>query len=135
MQIVVVRHGHAEPKKTWTGADSDRPLVARGRRQANGLTRVVGSPEPVRLVTSPAARCRETLEPYAAETDLTIEHSQALAPDAGSASLDLVKQLIAENVSPVVLCTHREVINEMLPKLAKSAGYKLVHRLPGAKGG
>lgn len=26
----VVRHGQAEPKKGWTGADADRPLVARG---------------------------------------------------------------------------------------------------------
>jgi 8-oxo-(d)GTP phosphatase len=37
MRIMVVRHGLAQPKHSWPGADEDRPLVARGRRQAAAL--------------------------------------------------------------------------------------------------
>ena len=37
--------------------------------------------------------------------------------------------------STVVLCTHREVLVELLPRLSKEFGRKLGHRPPGAKGG
>ncbi|MBV9659924.1 MAG: histidine phosphatase family protein [Acidimicrobiales bacterium] len=135
MQLVVVRHAHAEPKKTWTGPDADRPLVSRGRRQAKSLAALVGRRRPVRLISSPATRCQQTVEPYARQTGSKVELSGSLARDAGPAALDLVKQLVADNASPVLLCTHREVIIELLPQLVRDAEMKLVHRLPGAKGG
>lgn len=135
MQIVVVRHAQAEPKKTWTGPDDERPLLPRGKRQARRLGKVIGGHRPARVVSSPAARCRLTVEPYALESGVNIELSPALARDAASASIELIKQLVADDSSPVVLCTHREVLNELLPQLAKDAHYKLRHRLPGAKGG
>jgi len=135
MQIVVVRHGQAEPKKTWTGPDAERPLVPRGRRQARRLAKVIGKDKPARLVSSPAARCQQTVGPYALEMGVDVELSPALDRDAGPASVDLIKQLVAESSSPVVLCTHREVIKHLLPRLAKDARIKRGHRLPGAKGG
>jgi phosphohistidine phosphatase SixA len=135
MQIVVVRHAHAEPKKTWTGPDSDRPLVQRGRRQAKGLSAIIGGRRPVRVISSPALRCQQTVEHYARETGLEVETSRLLARDAGPAARDLLKQLVEDGRSPVMICTHREVINELLPQLARDYHYKLVHRLPGAKGG
>ena len=136
MRIVVVRHGQAEPKKGWTGADDDRPLTPRGRRQAERIGKVIVD-SPDRVLSSPAVRCRETVQWLAERRGLEVELTDALATDAGRDATDLCKKLATSEPagSVVVLCTHREAMVEMLPRLAKEFGRKLSHRLPGAKGG
>ena len=139
MRIVVVRHGQAEPKKGWSGLDADRPLVARGRRQAARLGKVIGR-RPERVVSSPALRCRQTVEPFARDWGLKVEVSDALAPEAGAAAVELCRDLVADGAArpasfTVVLCTHREVLVDLLPALAHEFGGQLGHRPPGAKGG
>ncbi|HWE55423.1 MAG TPA: phosphoglycerate mutase family protein [Acidimicrobiales bacterium] len=136
MRIVLARHGHAEPKKGWVGADGDRPLVARGQRQAQTLLKVVGRPRPTLIVSSPAARCRQSVEPMGRELGLTPTLSPSLATDAGLSAVQLIHDLAGgSGPSTVVLCTHREVLTVVLPHLASDSGRKLGHRLPGAKGG
>ncbi len=137
MRIVVVRHAIAEPKKGWTGVDAERPLVARGRRQAARLGRIVGPIPPDRILSSPAVRCRQTAEPLAAQLGREVRVADALATDAGKAATELCHELLDEgrSGSTVMLCTHREVIEVLLPQLAKEYGHKLAHRPPGAKGG
>jgi 8-oxo-dGTP diphosphatase len=137
MRITVVRHGQAEPKSKWKGADGDRPLMARGRRQADRLGKVIGTSRPTRVISSPAVRCVQTVQPFAARRNLTVEVSPMLATDAGKAAVDLCRELIGSERrdANVLLCTHREVLNVLLPQLAKDFDRKLGHRLPGAKGG
>lgn len=137
MRIVLVRHGHAEPKKSWTGADADRPLVARGRRQAKTLAKVVGRPRPTLIVSSPAERCRATVDWVARDLNLSPTLSPSLATDAGLDALRLIRDLAwgGSDRTTVLLCTHREVLTVVLPHLARDSGRKLGHRLPGAKGG
>ena len=140
MRIVVVRHGQAEPKKGWSGPDADRPLVARGRRQATLLEKSIGRRRPDRVVSSPALRCRQTVEPLARDRGLKVEVSDALSPYAGPAALELCRELVADGAArpasrTVVLCTHREVLVDLLPALAAEFGAPLGHRPPGAKGG
>lgn len=137
MRILLVRHGHAEPKKTWSGDDADRPLVARGRRQAKRLGKLVGGSAPDLIISSPALRCRQTVDVLAADTGLPVVLSPALARDRGKEALDLFAELTASGSAKmtVVLCSHREVMVEALPVLARQSGRKLGHRLPGAKGG
>lgn len=136
MRIAVVRHGHAAPKKEWIGADSDRPLTGRGRRQAYDLVQVLDG-EPTRLIASPAVRCHQTLEPLAHHWGRDLEVDASLARDSGTAAADLIGDLLSATAgeSTIVLCTHREVITKALPLLAKNGGIELDHRLPGAKGG
>ncbi len=59
-----------------------------------------------------------------------------LGPDAGARALDLVHKLLTNrpSTSTVVVCTHREVLVEVLPGLATEFGVALGHRPPGAKG-
>jgi 8-oxo-dGTP diphosphatase len=138
MRIVVVRHGQAEPKRGWTGPDEDRPLVARGHRQAARLGRVVGRrPPPGRVISSPTLRCHQTVQPLADERDLKVEVDGALSPDTGAAAWQLFLELLASEPddTTVVLCTHREVLVDLMPRLAKELGRELGHRPPGAKGG
>jgi 8-oxo-dGTP diphosphatase len=136
MRLLVVRHGHAEPKHAWTGPDGDRPLVARGRRQAKSLARDLARYGPTRIVSSPSVRCGQTVEPLARLCRLIVELSDALAPDAGDRATDLIRDLVRTSLETdvVVACTHREVIVSVLPGLLKEFGVKPGHRLPGGKG-
>jgi 8-oxo-(d)GTP phosphatase len=139
MRIVVVRHGIAEAKKGWTGADADRPLVARGRRQAARLHKIVPPTWPDRIISSPALRCRQTVEPLAARIGLPVEISDALATDGGKVAAELCRELLAmgPSGSTVVLCTHRETLEVLLPQLAGDFGgrRRLRPARVGAKGG
>lgn len=146
MRMVVVRHGEAEPKKGWTGPDDQRPLVPRGHRQADRLEKVIGGLPPSRIISSPAVRCVQTVRPLADRYGLPVELDEALSTDAGKAAADLCRQLAssraAGNAAPdghdddsVVLCTHREVLVDLLPRLSEQARVKLRRRPPGSKGG
>jgi broad specificity phosphatase PhoE len=137
MRIIVVRHGLAEAKKGWQGPDSERPLVARGRRQADRLGKVVGADRPDRVISSPARRCVQTVQPLAEKRKLVVELSPSLAIDAGRAAIELCENLLSTQPTgaTVVLCTHREVLRDLLPQLSKLFGGSLNHRPPGAKGG
>jgi 8-oxo-dGTP diphosphatase len=137
IRIVVVRHGLAEPKKGWHGPDDDRPLVARGFRQAERLASVIGADRPSRVLSSPALRCRQTVEPFACRHGVEVEMTDALATTAGPEAFALCEKLVAtaEPDATYVLCTHREILVDLLPGLAKEYGRKLGHRPPGAKGG
>lgn len=137
MRIAVVRHGHAEPKQSWSGHDVDRPLVARGRRQAEALARNLAKQKPTRIISSPALRCLQTVQPLGRRRGLDVEVLSWLSTDAGAvAGEEIVALARSESSSAfVVLSTHREVIVDVLPYLEKSFDVKLGHRLPGAKGG
>ena len=137
MRIVLVRHGHAEPKQTWAGQDADRPLIARGRRQAEALTRILTKPRPTRIISSPSLRCLQTVQPLGKKVGVDVEIADWLATDAGVKARDGILALARSETSSarVVVCTHREVLVDVLPFLADTFGVKLGHRLPGAKGG
>jgi phosphohistidine phosphatase SixA len=137
MRIIVVRHGQAEAKKPQRRQDAERPLVARGRRQADRLGKLIGGGRPSRVISSPALRCVQTTQPFAHKFGLAVELSEQLSADAGRAAVELCRQLLSSETdnSTVVLCTHREVLVELLPQLSEDFGRKLGHRPPGAKGG
>jgi phosphohistidine phosphatase SixA len=137
VRIIVVRHGQAQAKNRWDGPDADRALVARGRRQATRLGRIIGGGRPTRVISSPALRCVQTVQPYAHHHDVAVELSDQLSTAAGWAAVELCHQLVSSQTddSTVVLCTHREVLVELLPQLSKEFDRKITHRPPGAKGG
>ena len=137
MRIIVVRHGQAVPKKGWTGPDDERPLLGRGRRQAARLRKVIGRQQPTRVLSSPALRCLQTVQPLAERYSLTVETAEPLSTLAPDEAAGLCHELVRSEPpdAVVVLCTHREVLNVLLPRISKDFGYKFRYRLPGAKGG
>jgi hypothetical protein len=68
---------------------------------------------------------------------LKVELSAALARDADGQALDLIDHLVRTSPADavVIVCSHREVIVEVLPALSQMSGLKVPHRLPGAKAG
>ena len=116
--LVVVRHGEAQPRKSWTGPDPLRPLTSHGEAQAAALAPVLAAYGVKRLVSSPSARCVQTLGPLAEQRHLDIETVAALSEeDFSSTDLrPLLSDLLARRV-PAVLCTHRPVLPTVLDLL------------------
>jgi phosphohistidine phosphatase SixA len=136
MWLVLARHGHAGRKDQWSGDDGARPLDARGRRQASHLAKVLEPLGPIRLISSPALRCTETLDPLARQTGISVELDDALVPDADQrAVLDLITSLsTADAPSGTVVCSHGEVLGSLLVSLMERDHLKLARRPPGSKG-
>jgi 8-oxo-dGTP diphosphatase len=135
VRILLVRHGHAGTKEGWDGDDRLRSLDTRGRRQANHLVGIIVPLQPTRLISSPYTRCLQTMDLIAEKTGLVVEEDEALTPNAGQQAVQLVRTLShAESNSATVLCTHGEVIGDVLTVIASEEGVRLSRRPPGLKG-
>ena len=94
MSLLLVRHASAGNRDDWTDHDHERPLDARGLEQAAQLPEVLSRFPIERILSSPAKRCVQTVEP---REELSEERRQA---DDGAA---LVRSLAGQNV---LVCGH-----------------------------
>lgn len=117
-ELVIVRHA----KSDWSDErlrDIDRPLAARGRRQAPEAGRWIASHVALDLaVVSPAVRARQTWELVAAQLH---EPPPVLIDDRiyhgwGDELLDVVRTL-PENASRVALVGHNPGLEELIASL------------------
>ena len=122
--LVIVRHANAESRSSWTKADPLRPLDAAGRERAQALIPLLKSYGVIRVVTSPAVRCLDTVLPYAVSEELKIrlkpglsEESFAERPDHAPRHLT---KLLARG-SATVVSTHGPVLPRLLEQLAEMA--------------
>jgi phosphohistidine phosphatase SixA len=109
--FVLVRHAHAGNKQHWPGADDDRPLSPRGRAEALDVARLLADAGVTRLLSSPALRCLQTLEPAAVDLDLPVQSCEALTADATAD--DLLRLVDAAAATPTALCTHGETLKTL----------------------
>jgi phosphohistidine phosphatase SixA len=110
--FVLLRHAHAVNKRAWSGSDRERPLSERGFRQAEALVEPLAAVAVRRLLSSPALRCRQTLDPLAQRLGMPIESTYLLDPDVDAA---LVAELAQDPGSTdAVLCTHGETLAALL---------------------
>ncbi|HET7489886.1 MAG TPA: phosphoglycerate mutase family protein [Acidimicrobiales bacterium] len=118
MSVLLVRHAVAGSRAAWSGDDARRPLDDRGRRQAAGLVATLRPFEVVRVLSSPAVRCVDTVAPTAAAAGVTVEQDEDLLEGNGSGAIGLVRSLFAATPSgSVVVCSHGDVIPEVLDNL------------------
>ncbi len=77
MQLYLVRHAKARPKKGWKGSDADRPLDDKGFWQAPKIAESIlesgRGREITAIYSSPSLRCQQTLEPLAGKLSLGVE--------------------------------------------------------------
>jgi 8-oxo-dGTP diphosphatase len=76
-------HLDAVDRKEWSGAPDDRPLTEVGHRQAVRLAETLTAQPVDALVSSPALRCRESLEALSKRTGLDIEVVQGFRDTLG----------------------------------------------------
>jgi 8-oxo-dGTP diphosphatase len=133
VKLYIVRHADAGSRRGWAGDDDLRPLNKKGRRQAAGLVEILAEKEITRLVSSPAVRCVETLDPVAAHLGLAVETDRRLAEGGrGDDALTLAHELAAVD-DLGVLCSHGDVIPDLLSEL-KVRGTVFHHELTWPKG-
>lgn len=79
--ILLVRHASAGDRYEWEGDDRSRPLDERGLRQVDELVELLEQFEVTRLLSSPALRCIQTVEPFARARGLDIEVRDELSEE------------------------------------------------------
>lgn len=116
--LIVLRHGQARARRTWTADDRRRPLVQAGHRQAARLVPMLAAYDVTRIVTSSSTRCVQTIEPYADLTGLRPRSTAGLSEkDATAASVLAVVDELVDREEPAVLCTHRPVLPSVFDAL------------------
>ena len=106
-------------------------LSARGQKQARKLVETLEGYSPQRILSSPFTRCVETVTPLAEALRVKVEEDESLAEGTGLAALDLVRRVAHEKIA---LCTHGDVIPEILVALADEDHLDLGPRPRQAKG-
>jgi 8-oxo-(d)GTP phosphatase len=128
--LIVLRHANAVARRSWDGPDVERPLTPRGLVQARALPRLLAAYGVSRLISSPAARCVQTLTPYAEgpaaqrQIELDAAFDEVEAEEAGPALLALLDAPTASSapvpdLSGTVVCTHRPTLGPLLAALAE----------------
>lgn len=124
--VVLVRHAHAGSRKDWEGDDHLRPLDSRGRKEAARLVERLADVDLDRIVSSPAVRCTQSVEPLAAQRGLEIEERLEIAEGATrTETLALLEEL---NGAASLLCTHGDVIAELLREGMKKGEARMLER-------
>jgi broad specificity phosphatase PhoE len=123
--MLLLRHASAGVRLSSPGVDRFRRLDDEGRVVARQLVWSLADLEITRIVSSPLARCVESVVPLAASRGLVVETRWELEPDV---SLDDLETLLADLPDTSVACTHREVFEKLLGWEAvcdKGAGWVL----------
>lgn len=115
MKLYLVRHSRAVPRADWTGHDELRPLSKRGGEESQLLADSLAADPPVRLVSAPALRCQQTLEPLAVRHSIPLEVDERLAQ--GESAARVLELLPRIDAGPVVFSTHADVIEALLSVL------------------
>lgn len=128
--IFLVRHAHAGSRSDWDDDDRRRPLSNRGRAQAQRLVTLLSDRPVGRVVSSPARRCIETVEPLARRHGLEVETADELEEGAGGErATHLLRALAGDDA---VVCSHGDVIPRVLHRLHVT-GMHVDHEITAAK--
>ena len=135
--LVVVRHGKATERSDWDGDDLERPHQASGEEQANSLIGRLAAYGICDVVSSPAARCTQTVEPYAKSISTYLEIDDRLAEDARAGDVRCSVESLLGQLKRVVVCTHgptlpliMDALGLVCPEFA-TGGMLVIHHLKG----
>ena len=118
--VVVVRHARAVARSGWTGADTARPLDERGRERAAALVPLLTAYGITRVVSSPSARCLDTVLPYAVSAGIEPRTRTSLSEEGYDAAPGKAAEHVARllrRTDPVAVCSHGPVMADVLDVL------------------
>lgn len=116
MALYFVRHAKAGQRSAWEDDDRFRPLSDEGRAQALAIAEFLVPLTPAALLTSPYVRCRQTLEPLAQRTGLSIRDEERIAEDS---PLEMSLAALGDAPDGAVLCSHGDVIPRAIEGLIR----------------
>ena len=113
-RVDLVRHADAGDREAWSGSDNERPLTGKGRRQAEALIVHFKIREDTKVISSPAIRCVQTVEPLARILNTKVSLDPRLFEGEGpTVVLDLIRNLEEDTV----LCSHGDIIGGIVFQL------------------
>ena len=114
-RILLVRHADAGKRDRGPSPDSARPLSARGRAEAAGLIEGLEGLPIDAVLTSYAARCRQTVTPVATARKRVPQLAIELWEESGPAEVRALLSDRPEGTS--LLCSHRPIVGTILRAL------------------
>ncbi|WP_293783453.1 NUDIX hydrolase [uncultured Aeromicrobium sp.] len=111
--LVLLRHATAVPREKFDGSDDlERPLSEQGLREAELLVPILGAYGIRRIVSSPALRCLQTVEPFASTHRREVRLEVDLTEDARPKAVrDVVRDALEHKA--VLLCSHRPTFPDL----------------------
>jgi len=109
--MLLLRHASAGERLSSPGVDRFRRLDEEGRATARQLVWSLADREITEIVSSPLARCVETVVPIAASRGLVVNQRWELEPDS---ALEDVTTLLLDLPETTLVCTHREIFELLL---------------------
>jgi phosphohistidine phosphatase SixA len=109
--MLLLRHASAGERLSSPGVDRFRRLDEAGRSVARQLAWAFADREITRIVSSPLARCVESVAPLAAARGLVVENRWELEPEAPLNDLNI---LLDDLPDTALACTHREAFEKLL---------------------
>ena len=108
--MLLIRHASAGERLESPAEDRTRRLDPSGRADARALPAALADYGIDRIVSSPHARCLQTVLPLARRRGIEIECREELSP--GASRKDTLA-LLAELPETALVCTHREVFERV----------------------
>jgi phosphohistidine phosphatase SixA len=113
LSLLLVRHAVAVSRHDWPSDDRLRPLNDKGFAQSRALVDVLAGHRIEVIVSSPAVRCVQTVEPLAAALGLDVVEDAVLWE---SMPLAPVRRLVGD-LDHAVLCSHGDLIPDLVDHL------------------
>ena len=130
--VILLRHGKARSRATWSGKESSRPLLTEGNSQAEALPPILKAFGAKLVFSSPWTRCLSTVAPYAQKQSVKVKTIAAFTETANAElperTQDAISKIIDHQKSSVI-CTHRPVLPTMIEELERRAKSKLGPKL------
>lgn len=117
MRLYLIRHAHAG-QRTPDPRDIYRPLSTKGHDRAHQIAGLLGSVGVGSILSSPATRCVQTVEPLAAQLDLEVEEHPDLWE--GTPIPHVLSLLVSQQAPVVAACSHGDVIPDVIEAVAGS---------------
>ena len=126
--VLLVRHASAGNRDEWRGDDRMRPLDDDGRDQAQELVRLLSRFEVERIVSADYLRCIQTVKPLGDSISVDVEEEALLSergyPGHETEAVGALRSL-GDQQHAVAACSQREVIPDIVRRLAKEDGVEL----------
>jgi len=114
--LYIVRHAKAGKRSEWDGPDTLRPLSDKGWEQAQAIAKKLIELKPIALISSPAVRCMQTLEPLSEAMKIKIVADERLFEDGDVAKMI---ELLEAAKDSTVISSHGDMIPEAIKILQR----------------
>jgi 8-oxo-dGTP pyrophosphatase MutT (NUDIX family)/phosphohistidine phosphatase SixA len=124
--LIILRHAQALKRAEFNGKDDQqRPLSARGEREAVVLPPIIDAFGVVAVHSSPARRCLQTVTPLAAFLQRQVIEEAALSEEGFTSTPEaaVARALrLLRDPKPAVICTHRPVLPAVMGAVREIRG-------------